>query len=863
MHRCERIGASDRLVPFPVHIPPSPGGLSLHRRARRTGGRARAGIPGGGPSDGPLVPEVPGRHQPVRPVGPTDDDRRLRVPFVRQIAHLPRVRRLACAEALNAETLNADGSLGTLLLTQVELVTSTDGLFGTQDRVTITEGRPTDPARADEIVASPAAAALFHLRVGSRFRVGIVADDQSSFTPPYRTIDLLVVGIGVFGTQVIQDDVDRGHTGLLLGTPASPREFAPCCTSLTYDGLQLAGGSRDDAIVEHEYSQAVSAAFRGGHAQLQVYNTAAIEGEAQRAIRPEAIALGVFGAIAALAVLVVGTQAVSRQIRAGADEVGVLRTLGAGPKVTATDGLVGAVGALIVGALVAGAITVGLSPLSPFGPVRSADPSPGIDVDWVVLGPGVLVLVAVLAGVAAVICYRQMPHRGTVPTRPSGAARVAVTAGLPISGVAGLRFALEPGRGRTTVPDRSAIVGAVLAVVVVIATITFSSSLGALISRPALYGWNFGAALFSTDGYGPIPTAIVDPLLAHDRTVSGGHRRLLRHRPGRPPGHAGHRGARSCGDRPSPPLRPRGRRSRPDRARIGHDGRAAPPDRGHRDTAGRRDPTRAPADRRDGHVADDRDDPGRPPLDEHGSALLHRCGPRIAAPAVRPVLRAQRHLRPLRPGTPPGAGRRSLERIAAELAAVARSPQIVAASGSQSLGLTFEALPVQRPAEIVNYRSIGTTPGLLAGGLAAGAVAALALTLVASVRRRRRELALLKTLGFTRRQLAAAVTWQASIVATLGLVFGVPLGVALGRWLWVLFAHQLSAVAEPTVPMGSVALVGVLALVLANVVAALPGRIAARTPAALLLRSEVSARPPPGGAVLGVSRHGVNGGLGD
>ena len=60
-------------------------------------------------------------------------------------------------------------------------------------------------------------------------------------------------------------------------------------------------------------------------------------------------------------------------------------------------------------------------------------------------------------------------------------------------------------------------------------------------------------------------------------------------------------------------------------------------------------------------------------------------------------------------------------------------------------------LPVQYPAEIENYRSIGSTPLLLAGGLAVGAVVALGLTLVASVRRRRRDLALLKSLGFTQR----------------------------------------------------------------------------------------------------------------
>ena len=106
------------------------------------------------------------------------------------------------------------------------------------------------------------------------------------------------------------------------------------------------------------------------------------------------------------------------------------------------------------------------------------------------------------------------------------------------------------------------------------------------------------------------------------------------------------------------------------------------------------------------------------------------------------------------------------------------------------------------------------------------------------MRRRRRDLALLKTLGFTRRQLATTVAWQSTVVAIVGLVIGIPLGIAVGRWLWIVFARELSTVPDPVVPAGSVALAAVAALVLANLVAALPGRSAARTPAALLLRAE-------------------------
>jgi ABC-type antimicrobial peptide transport system permease subunit len=179
-----------------------------------------------------------------------------------------------------------------------------------------------------------------------------------------------------------------------------------------------------------------------------------------------------------------------------------------------------------------------------------------------------------------------------------------------------------------------------------------------------------------------------------------------------------------------------------------------------------------------------------------------------------------------------------MQAVSRQLVGALHSPREEAASGGLSLADAVDLLPAQRPAEIVNYRAMGAMPAVLAGGLAAGAVAGLGLTLVASVRRRRRDFALLKTLGFTRGQLAGAVAWQSSAIAVIGLVIGVPVGIAAGRWLWLLFARELSAVPDPTVPVGSIALAALGAVALANVVAALPARRAARTPAAEVLRAE-------------------------
>jgi ABC-type lipoprotein release transport system permease subunit len=143
---------------------------------------------------------------------------------------------------------------------------------------------------------------------------------------------------------------------------------------------------------------------------------------------------------------------------------------------------------------------------------------------------------------------------------------------------------------------------------------------------------------------------------------------------------------------------------------------------------------------------------------------------------------------------------------------------------------------VRKPAEIVNYQSMGATPAALAGTLVAGTLIALGLTLGASVRRRRRDLALLRTLGFTRRQLARVVGWQATLAAVLGAAVGTPMGILLGRWSWRLFAHQIFVLERPTVP-GWILLVAAGAVVLANLAAALPGAAAARTRADKLLRA--------------------------
>ena len=116
----------------------------------------------------------------------------------------------------------------------------------------------------------------------------------------------------------------------------------------------------------------------------------------------------------------------------------------------------------------------------------------------------------------------------------------------------------------------------------------------------------------------------------------------------------------------------------------------------------------------------------------------------------------------------------------ASLRKIARLGQKLIAATPNGGGSSDYVQSVLYPAEIENYRSNGVLPDLLALALAIGAVVALGLALVASVHRRRRDLALLRTLGFTGRQLLSAVAWQASVAGVIGAIFGIPSALSSG-----------------------------------------------------------------------------------
>jgi ABC-type antimicrobial peptide transport system permease subunit len=751
---------------------------------------------------------------------------------VQEIARIPHVTAVASASGINAEPLGPNDVPIATASYPVEAgssLGSVGGEYFRMDRLAMSAGRAADPARANEFVTSPSAAAALGFHVGEIVPMGFYTNSQTDSpafgtakVKPHRRIDMRLVGLGLPVTEIVTDDVDAGGA-LGYFTPALTHELLSCCVNYTETAIKVANPD-EVAGIKDLITKA------GGLPPGFQATGEDDEGKAERAIKPLSIALGVFGGIAALAALLIAMQVIGRQLRRRRQEAEVLRALGADRTTLASDALIGVVGAVAVGSLLAVGVAVALSPLSPFGPIRPFYPTPGVSFDWTVLGGGfgVLFLGPVLGAIGLAVSNSpsSSARRRRLATKTT-LLRGDRMLGLPAPAATGLRFALQPGTETDAVPMRSAIVGAALAAIVLVATVTFGASLDHLVSTPRLYGWNWSFALSGGDGGGggDIPERQAATLLAHDRYLSaysgvyfvnvivdGQDVPVI---------------ATSPGARVQPPLLDGHDLQQSDEMVVGA-------------------LTLASLHKKLGDSVTVRSGAGGPHLLRivgvatlpaiGGTGNLHLemgTGAVVSTsliPAVErnpfndPETGPQAYFIDVRPGVNLSAARRSLEAMTAPL------------TNAYNFGVVVQS--VLRPAEIVDYRSMGTTPAILGASLGAAALAALGLTLLASVRRRRRDLAVLKILGFTRYQLSAMVAWQSNLAIAVGTIVGIPVGITLGRTLWDLFAREINAVSSPSVPVVPIVLIAFGALVLGNLVAAVPGRIAARTPAALLLRTE-------------------------
>ena len=123
--------------------------------------------------------------------------------------------------------------------------------------------------------------------------------------------------------------------------------------------------------------------------------------------------------------------------------------------------------------------------------------APGTSVDWVVIGPGLVVVIVLVAGGAAAAAWLALgAARRTATARRSAVATAVAHGGFAVPVVVGTRFALEAGRGRTSVPVRPALIGAVTGVLGILAAFTFSHGVSDAASHPERFGQTFQLSAF-------------------------------------------------------------------------------------------------------------------------------------------------------------------------------------------------------------------------------------------------------------------------------------------------------------------------------------------------------------------------------
>jgi len=740
---------------------------------------------------------------------PTDDPAEA-AQIRKKIIAFPEVADYSVSEFVAASAVLPSGA--TVSFPEMIVVGDPDGHeLITVNKAKVLSGRLFNPEAADEGVVDFNSADRFKLHVGDH--VGIPLGDPRAGPP--QIVNVRVVGVIVApGSMPAVGEADLAGIEVSPGfvraheTAISPSTDAPA--------IRLKRGSADLpsflARVEN------LARVEKLKADIDVPETLATHLKGvQKTLRYEVEALWILSGLIAVAGLAIFGQTISRQIRADAADDPILRSIGMTPWQLIGVGMVRALGIAVIGAVAAVITAIAVSPLTPIGLSRLAEPSPGVHVDsLVVFGGGGIVLVSVLLTSMVPVVRSALSSAGShgeQASQPSRLATMAAVSGAGPSTVTGLRLAFETGRGARSIPVRSALLGLAVAVGSFAAAGTFTSSLDHLIATPSLYGygWDFitvgdtttqtlnaiepdrdieaisrgGATsirIGSTrlipftyePGHGITPTILEGRAPAADNEIALGTALFstLRTRIG---GTLNVRVDSDQGPHPTIPMRVVGRTVVPtfffQAVEPGQS--SAITLQGYRRLAG-------------GSISREEED---------GLPLVVR---------YRPGTNVEKKLAALQKKIP-GLFTIQVRRGATELQAVSRSSGV-------PLTLT----------EVLLFMAVAT----------------LVHVLVTSVRKRRRDLAILKTLGFVRRQVWNAIAWQATTLTLVALAVGIPIGVVVGRWVWTAFAGSIGVVPVPAVRLAIILIMVPVALIAANLIAAFPARAAARTEAAVVLRTE-------------------------
>ena len=677
---------------------------------------------------------------------------------------------------------------------------SSDGTYlGSVDKPVVVKGRMFDPRNPDEVVVDENAAGQAP-PIGGTFTFQPYAQDQTDTTGPPRgpKVTMRVVGI----VREVSEFLFVSE-GQVLVSPGFVNRYGKHVLIAQDASVVLRNGAADIAALRHDVNTLVAP----GAPILDVHSTSR---RVTTTLDVERTALQLLAAAIALGGLLLIAEVLGQSVAAIRNDAIPLRALGMTRREFGMA--VGLSHLLPVG--LAGIVTFGValaaSDRFPVGLGRRIDPNVGYHVDWLVVGPGVVVTVGAVFLSAVVLGRRADARHQRIPlTRPSTVLG-AVRRRAPLSIGLGATLAFSSGTGRRRVPVMPTLLAAVVAVTGVVATLDINRGITNALEHPELAGvtWDVGVtpdpsaqtgrnvtASFARSiktGSGPGTTvAVVDRAVINVGGVGAPTFSIRPMRDTKPnsieftltSGHAPAMGEAAIGPATAHDLHV----GVGDTIKVGESGarvrivgEALFPDDAHAEFD--EGVWLAPVDF----------DLVVPPFNPNGT------NPPARLIAVR-----------FRPGS-------DVQTAGARLAA--------------HLGpLAQDVSPPHLPDELSNLRNIRLLPEVLAIFLGVVAAAALNFVLLSSSRRRGRDFAILRAIGLRRSRTRLMVLSQGFAISLLGLVVGLPLGIAVGRAGWRIITERVPLSDVTPIPLLPILMVIPAAIAVAGLLSVWPGWLVSRS----------------------------------
>ncbi|MDQ1479824.1 MAG: putative transport system permease protein [Actinomycetota bacterium] len=681
------------------------------------------------------------------------------------------------------------------------LVAYDNDIGRTVSTLRLTDGRLARPDRADEITITRNTANLTGWKIGSRVtnlrEYEPTEFDLDTGLPLPHTgtqLSMRVVGIGELPDDLLMSDAERQPRIFL--TPAFEARF-PDSVFYLNEWVRLRNGHADLTALR----QAVARINRASpDIDMPIAPTGDHLAKVNQANDPLVNGLWILAALAAVVGILLAAQSLGRSFSSRANDHAQLRAIGA----TRPQRFMLELGTLVVVALLAAVIAAIIgwlgSPLTPVGAAaRDAEPHPGFALDLALTAAAIGAIfvgtvLAALPAVLAVASARELPGNVAAEKRArrSRLSDLVARSGLGPSATIGTRLALQPGRGATATPVRSVLTSLTLVVAAVTATFAFGANLERWTTTPVLYGWNWDAAIGSN--FGGIPPQFEQPLAHYDNAVAAGGLTIGKLTVGR-------HSIPAIGISPV----------RGSVAPVINAGRL--PGNSHEIVLGVKT-MRALHTRIGSSITGTVADApvrltvvGRTTFPSFGNERGGGTGLGLGALGTTGLFKFRQSLQPgghfnymllrFKAGTAP----RSEAKLRAFLV-------------TQGCNDPTCLLTDSRPDEINGYRSARPLPLAVGAVLVLLLVATITHVLVSTMRRRAADLAVLRAIGSSSRNLVATLRWQALVLTSASILIGIPVGLIVSRLAWTRFSAQIGIAPGTVMPLliPAIAAIGLLAL---------------------------------------------------